>query len=166
MGDSVGVIGYGFVGKAVAQMAAVTDTYIYDVADERYNSDAHKRNAYSADIIFINVPTDLRDGRLDISIIESCMSDFLTNKGQNSSALVIKSTISPGVCRKLASRYGVQNIVFNPEFLSQRTALADFINQQEVYLAGKDEYTRKVEKLYCKFFDYCGNDKVEIFKTT
>ena len=165
MGDSVGVIGYGFVGKAVAQLEAVATAHIYDVADERYNSDLHKRKAYGADIIFINVPTDLRDGRLDISIIESCMSDFLANKGQNVPALVIKSTISPGVCRKLTSKYGVNNIVFNPEFLSQRTALADFVNQQEVYLAGKGEYTRKVEKLYHKFFDYCGNDKAEIFKT-
>jgi len=162
---TIGLIGYGFVGKAVGQFKDVFLTKIYDPYNPDYKSLSHARSAYNADVIFVNVPTDLKEARLDISIVESCILDF-TKENQNSdSIIVIKSTIPVGTCETLSQRYHLDNIVFNPEFLSQRTAMEDFVNQQELYLAGKKENTLKVRSLYETFFDYKGNHDVKIFET-
>ena len=162
---TIGLIGYGFVGKAVGQLKDIFETYIYDLANTEYKSLKHMKNAYNADVVFVNVPTDLKEGRLDVSIIESCIQDF-TEENQNSdSVIVIKSTVPAGTCEILSQRYRLNNIVFNPEFLSQRTAMEDFISQKELYLAGKKENTLKIKRLYKTFFDYKENHDVEIFET-
>jgi nucleotide sugar dehydrogenase len=162
---TIGIIGYGFVGKAVGQFKDVFPTNIYDPYNPDYKSLKHIRNAYNSDVVFINVPTDLKNGRLDISIVESCIQDFIKENQNSSSVIVIKSTVPAGTCETLSRRYQLDNIVFNPEFLSQRTAMEDFINQQELYLAGKKENTLKVKRLYEAFFYYKENYDVEIFET-
>lgn len=73
---TIGIVGYGFVGKAVAQLKDVLTTYVYDPNNNGYNSLKHKENAYNADFIFINVPTDLLNGRLNVKIVEECMKDY------------------------------------------------------------------------------------------
>jgi len=40
------------------------------------------------------------------------------------------------------------NIVFNPEFLTERKARFDFLNQTRIILGGSAELTSKVEQLY------------------
>jgi UDPglucose 6-dehydrogenase len=161
----IGIIGYGFVGQAAAQLKDVFPTNVYDPHNPEYKSLKHRESAYNADVIFINVPTDLKDGRLDISIIESCIQDFKKENRNNNSVIVIKSTVPAGTCIKLSSYYKLDNLVFNPEFLSQRTAMEDFVNQKELYLAGQKENTLKVKKIYEQFFDYHENYDVEIFET-
>ena len=74
--NNIGIIGFGFVGKAVNQLNGVCDTNIYDLYNETCNTLEHRRKAYNSDIIFINVPTNLKDGRLDTSIIEDCIYDY------------------------------------------------------------------------------------------
>ena len=54
----------------------------------------------------------------------------------------------PGTSAKLQSDYPNLNIVFNPEFLTERSAHFDFINQARVILGGEAEYTNKVAQLY------------------
>lgn len=151
---SVGVIGYGFVGGAVSSLECVSDLRIYDVAKEDYNSEKSRIKAYNSDIVFINVPTDLNENnRLDASIIYDCLRDYkLENKKDNT--IVIKSTIPVGVCTELKTVFEVDNIVFNPEFLSQRTAQQDFMFQKEIYLAGPTPHRSKVRNLYRRFFDF------------
>lgn len=160
----IGIVGYGFVGKAVGQFKDVFPTYIYDPYNLDYKSSKHAKSAYNADIVFISVPTDLSDGRLDISILESCIQDFKDLNETKSSTLVIKSTIPVDTCNYLSNKFDINNIVFNPEFLTQRTAMEDFINQEEVYLAGLRDHTIKVSKAYEIFFDHHGNN-TKIFQT-
>ena len=40
------------------------------------------------------------------------------------------------------------NIIFNPEFLTQRSAKYDFINQSRFVLGGEEDYTQQVAELY------------------
>ena len=162
--NNIGIIGFGFVGKAVNQIDAVCEVNIYDLHND-YNTLEHKRKAYNSDIIFINVPTNLKDGRLDISIIEDCIHEYKNYNLRLDPTLVIKSTIPVGTCRELSQRFNLTNIVFNPEFLSQRTAMQDFINEQELYLAGPKAHTTKIKHLYEEFFGYHENYDVEIFET-
>tara|TARA_R100000008_G_scaffold86740_1_gene81263 strand:- start:909 stop:1730 length:822 start_codon:yes stop_codon:yes gene_type:complete len=163
--NNVGIIGFGFVGKAVNQLNAVCETNIYDLYNNDYSTLEHKRKAYNSDIVFINVPTDLKDGRLDISILEDCIQECISHNLQLDSTIVIKSTVPVGTSRELSQYLNLTNIVFNPEFLSQRTAMQDFINEKELYLAGPKAHTSKVKRLYEEFFDYHENYDVEILET-
>ena len=161
---TIGIIGYGFVGKAVAQLKDVLKTYIYDPFNLDHKSLKSKINAYNADVVFINVPTDLSNDRLDIKILESCLKDYKETNETKTSTLVIKSTVPVGTCDYLSNKFDINNIVFNPEFLTQRTAMEDFINQEEVYLAGSKEHTNKVLNAYETFFSY-HNNYAQIFQT-
>jgi len=161
---NIGIIGYGFVGKAVNQFKSVYNTNIYDLHDTIYNSATHRENAYNSDIIFINVPTDLKNNRLDISIIENCLKTYL-EVGSVDAIIVIKSTVPVGTCVELSNKYNLNNIVFNPEFLTQRTAMKDFINEKELYLAGQQKNTQRVATAYKEFFNYYNNLDVQILET-
>jgi UDPglucose 6-dehydrogenase len=165
---NVGIIGFGFVGKAVSQLKNISavDLEIYDPNNEQYNSIEQKVKAYNCDVIFINVPTNLKNGKLDLSIIDDCLLSygnhhFFTDK----STIVIKSTVPVGTCRDLAKKHHLSNLVFNPEFLSERTAMDDFIQETELYLAGPKHHTQKVKELYAKFYDHHNNKNIEFFET-
>ena len=123
---TVGIIGFGFVGGAVGSLAAIKQINIYDVNRSRYNSEDMRSEAYNSDVVFINVPTNLIKGRLNTSIIASCMEDYIKCRRRTDNTIVIKSTIPVGLCATLKNQFDLNNIVFNPEFLTQRTALQDF----------------------------------------
>ena len=61
---------------------------------------------------------------------------------------LLRSTVTPGTSRKIQKNCKKLNIVFNPEFLTERSAKFDFINQARFILGGKQMDTDKVEKLY------------------
>jgi UDPglucose 6-dehydrogenase len=60
----------------------------------------------------------------------------------------LRSTVTPGTTRKLQIGFHNLNIVFNPEFLTERSAKFDFINQSRFILGGDTAHTSKVGKLY------------------
>ena len=62
--------------------------------------------------------------------------------------ILIRSTVTPGTTRYLQSRFKNLNIVFNPEFLTERSAKFDFINQSRFILGGSPEDTNKIANLY------------------
>jgi UDPglucose 6-dehydrogenase len=47
------------------------------------------------------------------------------------------------------------NIVFNPEFLTEKSARLDFINQSRIVLGGDKLHTAKVAELFNERFKYC-----------
>jgi len=165
---NVGIIGHGFVGKAIATVDCIANINIYDIAQEEYNSRESKIKAYTSDIVFISVPTDLnRNNRLDISILYECMSDYKNIASKsclNNNTIVIKSTVPIGTCEELQETFNLNNIIFNPEFLTQRTAKQDFIHQKEIYLAGNKEHTSRAVLLYQDFFNYHDNKDYVFFE--
>ena len=56
--------------------------------------------------------------------------------------------MTPGSSKDLQKKYPKLNLVFNPEFLTERSAKLDFINQARIILGGKSENTSKVSELY------------------
>ena len=56
--------------------------------------------------------------------------------------------MTPGTTRKLQQKYQNLDLVFNPEFLTERSANFDFINQTRYILGGDKKYTNKVADLY------------------
>ena len=78
-----------------------------------------------ADYIFITVPTpfDWKTNEYKTNIVEDVLDKITGNK-----KVIIKSTIVPGTTERLQKKYPKLFILFNPEFLSEKTAKSDFIN--------------------------------------
>ena len=150
---SIGIIGKGFVGTAVAhgfshQTGYGADIRIYDI-DPFKMVNSLEDTVNNSDFIFLSVPTPAdKDGFNDLSILESALNDIDSVCTNDNNIILIRSTIVPGTTRKLQKKFPNLRFVFNPEFLTERSATFDFINQTRVILGGKLEYTSKVKKLY------------------
>lgn len=162
---SVGIIGYGFVGKAVAQLRKAHDVYIYDPNVSEFDSEDSKKEAYGSDVVFVCVPTPSgKDGALDISIVAQVVAIWAELRSEDS-VLAIKSTIPPGTTDALCQEYGVTKVVHNPEFLSERTALEDFANAKEIIVGGDQDACEKVIDVYRHFYSD-PNPMVRTYKRT
>ena len=61
---------------------------------------------------------------------------------------LIRSTVVPGTTRFFQEEFPKLKLVFNPEFLTERSANFDFITQSRFILGGADENTKVVSDLY------------------
>ena len=87
-------------------------------------------SAYStADYIIIAAPTnyDSRKNFFDCSAVEAVMETIITATSGHESkpTIVIKSTIPVGYTESVKAKYGMNNIIFSPEFLRESKALYD-----------------------------------------
>jgi len=139
----VGVIGNGFVGEAISfAFSPTTDLRIYDVDPSK--STHSKEEVDECKFIFVCVPTPMyKDGRQDLSYIEKVFEDAV--KGP---VYVIKSTVLPGTTKELSKKYSHLDIVFSPEFLTERTAKLDMLTQARIILGGEKRDTQKVRELF------------------
>lgn len=131
----IGIIGYGFVGKAVEYGFAKT-THI--ISDPQYNSiTASDVCEANPEAIFVCVPTPTDDtnyANIKNVLREIKQSDY---KG----LVVVKSTILPHHLEEF-------DVVYNPEFLSRKTAMMDFVKPPFVLIGGKEEERYKLYQLY------------------
>ncbi len=139
----VGVIGNGFVGEAQAfAFSPTADVRIYDLDPKK--STHSKQDLDECNFIFVCVPTPMKkDGRQDTSYIDKVFTEAKTGP-----IYIIKSTVLPGTTRSLQAKYKNLNIVFSPEFLTERTAKLDMLTQARVVLGGDPKYVSTVAKLY------------------
>lgn len=139
----VGIIGYGFVGEAIAfAFSPVSDIFIYDI-------DKNKRNCnideiFKCDFVFVCVPTPMdNEGKQDLSIIEQVF-EFV----KPGPIYIIKSTVLPKTTMLLSEKYPELSIIFSPEFLTERTSKLDMLTQARIILGGNETLTKEVEKLF------------------
>ena len=145
--NSFGIIGNGFVGNAIFQgMKNAYEIIVYDVCKEK-SPDTFK-DVNQQDVVFVCVPTPMHlDGMIDISILKHSISDLSGGK-----ILIIKSTITPIAAQEIVEEYDQHRFVFNPEFLTERTAVEDFKNPSRIVLGGDASATNKVQQMYKKIF--------------
>tara|TARA_R110002167_G_scaffold97154_1_gene256676 strand:+ start:795 stop:1640 length:846 start_codon:yes stop_codon:yes gene_type:complete len=148
----IGIIGRGFVGSAVefgfsAQTGCDTELRSYD-KDPVKSTHTLEDTVKNSDVIFVSVPTPSNpDGSMHLGILESAL-DAIDDVHGSDAIILIRSTVTPGTTRKLQEKYPNLPIVFNPEFLTERSAKFDFINQARFILGGAPEHTSKVADLY------------------
>ena len=154
----LGIIGNGFVGNAIAHaFVPYLEVKIFDKDPEKsFNTIDEVVN--DSDVVFVSVPTPMRkNGTIDLSIVESVFEAVeKVKKHESKTIFVLKSTVVPGTTRKLKSRFPTLQIVFNPEFLTERHARFDFLNQSRIILGFEtdiDDNNRnlsvdKIKKLY------------------
>ena len=158
---NIGIVGRGFVGSAVEfgfspqTGCDVNNMYIYDKNESRSLHSLEDVVVYS-DFIFLSVPTPSNsDGSINLSYVEDAlqeMSEIYSHAELSGypveNIILIRSTVTPGTTRKLQQKYQNLDLVFNPEFLTERSANFDFINQTRYILGGDKKYTNKVADLY------------------
>ena len=143
----IGIIGFGTVGRAVVQgFEFLADIKIYD---KFYPVDGFETVVNESEFIFICVPTpEGKDGKIDLSAINRAIDKIAKLKSSRGKIVIIKSTVVPGTTSFYQDKYPHLNIVVNPEFLTARTHLLDFINSSRVILGGEKDVCKKLEKLY------------------
>jgi len=111
----IGIIGYGYVGKAVEELLKTHyEIEIYDIALD-INAKAtyvNKEEINSCDVAIICVPTPDKGGHCDASVVEETVSWL------DVPLILIKSTIAPGITKELTRKYG-KHIVFSPEYIGE-----------------------------------------------
>ena len=149
----IGIIGKGFVGSAVAHGFSHQTSYgasikIYDVNPER-SQNSLEETVNESDFIFLSVPTPSdAKGNMDLSIVENALNEISIVNKNKSNIVLLRSTVVPGTTKIFQDKFPNIRFVFNPEFLTERSAAFDFINQTRVILGGDSKYTSKVKKLY------------------
>ncbi len=148
----IGIIGRGFVGSAVefgfsAQCGCNAIIKSYDI-DESRKKDSLDVTVNNSDFIFVSVPTPSNHTGIDLSSLISALESIEQVNRRNDNIILIRSTIIPGTTKKLDEKFKKLNIVFNQEFLTERSAKFDFINQSRFIIGGDPKFTNMVAQLY------------------
>jgi len=146
----IGIIGKGFVGSAVNfgfSSKEECEIKIYD-KDPKKSQNTLSRVVNDSDFIFISIPTPSNtDGSINLEVVDKCLNEI--NKIIESDAiLLLRSTMTPGSSNMFQQKYPKLNIVFNPEFLTERNADFDFVNQSRFILGGNINHVKQVSRLY------------------
>ena len=151
----IGIIGNGFVGSSVSFGFSPqtgcdgVDIKIYD-KDESKATHTMSEVVNDSDVIFVSVPTPSNtDGSINLDIVYDVFNNIEKCREEGSKpVLLLRSTVTPGTTRKLQIGFHNLRIVFNPEFLTERSAKLDFINQSRFVLGGNVVDTTIVAELY------------------
>ncbi len=140
---NVGVIGCGFVGEGQAfSFSPISNVKVYDLDQKKSTSSLE--DTLKSDYIFVCVPTPMKkDGSQDTSYIENFFKLAISGP-----IYIIKSTVLPGTTDSLIKKYKNLNIIFSPEFLTERTAKLDIITQTRIILGGNKNLTKNVKSLF------------------
>ena len=156
----IGIVGNGYVGGAIAHgfSPASTGNCIIKVNDKlpERSLNTLEETVNDSDFIFVSVPTPMtKEGSISLKYVDQVFKEINEVNKQTDNIIILKSTVIPGTTEKLQAKFPELNIVFNPEFLTERSSRLDFINQSRIILGGDKEHTTKVAKLYTDRFKYC-----------
>ena len=153
----IGIVGQGYVGTAIkVGFEPHYDLETYDKYDEDKSTCDLTELVETCEVIFVCVPTPMnKDGSCHTDIVESVVKDIddrvdLANIPKPT--VVIKSTVPPGTTDRLHKKYKGVDVIFNPEFLTERNAVHDFNNQNRVILGGPRPATSLLKQVYTKIF--------------
>ena len=162
---NLGIIGYGFVGQAVAngfdKVSKGKDTIRY--YDKFKDSTQLEEVIKKSEFIFVCLPTPMKDDEsgIDLSIIEQSIPEITKFTDNTEKIVLIKSTVTPGTTATLEKKYPKTHFAFNPEFLTEANFLEDFLNAERTIIgANNDLVSRRVAVIFRQRFP-----KTKIFQT-
>ena len=129
-----------------------------------------------AEFIVISTPTNYDDERnfFDTSSVEDIIQKVIS-MGINTT-MVVKSTIPVGFIKSVKEKYGIDNIMFSPEFLREGKALYDNLYPSRIIVGEKSERAEKFAELLkqgalkddivVKFMDSTEAEAVKLFSNT
>ena len=119
----------------------------------------YKEAFVGAKFVIISTPTNYDDVKnyFDTSSVEDIIQKV---KGMNiDTTMVVKSTIPVGFINAMKEKYGIDNIMFSPEFLREGHALYDNLYPSRIIVGEKSERAEKFANL---LKDACLKEDVEI----
>ena len=151
----IGIIGNGFVGNSIA--FGFSPTHEIRIHDKDPNRNMNTiEEVLDCDYIFVAVPTPMHeDGSISLSVVEKALQEISDNNKRRNNIVILKSTMIPGTTNNFAKQFPKLNIVFNPEFLTERTAKLDFLTQARIVLGGPKRLTKRVAKIFEERFMHC-----------
>ena len=166
---NIGIIGNGFVGKAVKEsFKKHFDVFIFDKDKRKANVETLNELISKCKMIFLCLPTPMNSDRsCHLNIVEDTLQkiddwcDEMDFYGLEQRTIVIKSTIPPGTTEKWNQQYKKIDVAFNPEFLTEANSIDDFKNQNRIIIGSTRKVGAKIKSIYSKVFP-----KVPIIKTS
>ena len=148
----IGIIGNGFVGNSIAFGFSPThEIRIHDKDPKRTLNTIEE--VLECDYIFVAVPTPMhKDGSISLAVVEKALQEISDKNKKSTNIFILKSTMVPGSTNDFIKQFPKLNIVFNPEFLTERTAKLDFLTQARIILGGSKQLTKRVAKLFKERF--------------
>lgn len=144
----IGIVGCGFVGNAI-DYGFSTNVEKF-LVDPKLGTTLFDLKSFNPDFIFICVPTPMSDnGDQDITIIEDVLLEI--SKSFEDVTIIVKSTVLPNTLIKFSKL--IKHLVYNPEFLKEKTANIDFVSSNTLILGGKANDINNVAKLYKNYSD-------------
>ena len=156
----IGIIGYGFVGKALA--AGLNEDVSLLKIDPKLNTNINDLIDFKPNAIFICVPTPMNeDFSQDISILNDVIKKL--NVLNLQSLIVIKSTVLPKYIIEIEKQ--ISEFIYNPEFLREKHANQDFIDSKLIVFGQNNTSAKKLEEIYrdhskCICTDYIYTDAI------
>jgi UDPglucose 6-dehydrogenase len=143
----IGVVGFGFVGESqVFAFSPIADIKVFDIDPIKKTHSLEE--TINQDLVFVCLPTPMKEnGTQDISLIENFFRDVsrLTSKKP---IYILKSTVLPGTTSRLEKEFNL-DIVFCPEFLTEKTAKLDMLTQSRIIIGGSNPLkVHKVKELF------------------
>ena len=147
--QKIGIIGKGFVGSAVQfgfspSVGCDAKVRVYDI-DPTKSTHTLEETINESDFVFLSVPTPSnKDGSINIDMLDDALNN-INDVSECKNVILVRSTVTPGTTQKLQMKYIDLNLLFNPEYLTERSAKFDFINQSR-FIIGSGEAT--ISKMY------------------
>jgi len=149
---NIGVIGYGYVGRATGEgFADNPENKIFWFDKFKESPNTLDEVIDEGDFIFIAVPTPIFEdySGMDMSIVEEVVGQVAPKISGTDKILIIKSTSLPGTTKRMSAKFPGVNFVMNPEFLTQENANADFLTPfRTVIGCDNSDVGFRVRKLY------------------
>lgn len=145
----MGIIGHGFVGKAIDYAFSGDAPLEKMVVDPKYYENTiDDLISFDPNIVFVCLPTPSKDdGSIDSTMVEETVKTLIA---ESQSFIVIKSTITPDVAVKLCMLD--TRIVYSPEFLSEGNAKQDIVNSSFLLVGvtepGAAQYLEQIYNFY------------------
>tara|TARA_B100000242_G_scaffold291202_1_gene264077 strand:- start:8794 stop:9591 length:798 start_codon:yes stop_codon:yes gene_type:complete len=128
----IGIIGLGAIGNANFRGLQSVG---HEVIAHDIKLGTHIKVIEETCLTFVCVPTpSLITGECDTTIVENVLAEL--SEIEYAGAVCIRSTVLPGFTAKMAQKFKNLQIAFVPEFLRERCALEDFIENHNLLAIG------------------------------